>query len=63
MMGRQKKDGNHSPPKNKLVQDSEGNEENRYSVLDPNITKTDYSKEPEEAHKNTLKEKNPARNH
>jgi hypothetical protein len=29
MMGRQKRDRNHSPPKNKLVQDLEGNEENR----------------------------------
>jgi hypothetical protein len=28
MMGRGKRDGNHSPPQNKLVQDSEGNEEN-----------------------------------
>jgi hypothetical protein len=28
-MGRRKKDGNHSsPPKNNLIQDSEGNEEN-----------------------------------
>jgi hypothetical protein len=26
--GKMKKHGNHSPPKNKLVQDSEGNEEN-----------------------------------
>jgi hypothetical protein len=26
MMGRWKRDGNHSPPKNKLVQDSEGND-------------------------------------
>jgi hypothetical protein len=38
MMRRQKRDGNHSPPKNKLVQDSEGNEENRY--LDPDCNKT-----------------------
>jgi hypothetical protein len=30
-MGRQEKDGNHSHPKNKLIQDSEGNEENRYT--------------------------------
>jgi hypothetical protein len=28
MTGRRKRDGNHSAPKNKLVQDSEGNEEN-----------------------------------
>jgi hypothetical protein len=34
MMGRCKGDRNHSPPKNKLVQDSEGNEENGYPVPD-----------------------------
>jgi hypothetical protein len=27
-MGRLKRDGSHSPPQKKLVQDSEGNEEN-----------------------------------
>jgi hypothetical protein len=32
-MGRRKRDGNHSPPKNNLIQDSEGNEENGYPVL------------------------------
>jgi hypothetical protein len=26
-MGRRKRDGNHSPQKNNLIQDSEGNEE------------------------------------
>jgi hypothetical protein len=31
MMGRQKKQGNHFPHSKKLVQESEGNEENRYS--------------------------------
>jgi hypothetical protein len=37
------------PLKNKLVQDAEGNEENRYPVPDSNKTKTDYPKEhPEE---------------
>jgi hypothetical protein len=35
-MGRQKKDENHSPPQNKLVQDSEGNEENKYTDSDSN---------------------------
>jgi hypothetical protein len=34
-MGRQKMDENHSPPKNKLVEDSERNEENGYPVPDP----------------------------
>jgi hypothetical protein len=56
MMGRRKRDGNNSPPKNKLVQDLEGNEENRYPVPDFNKTKIDYPKEPTTAHKNTPKE-------
>jgi hypothetical protein len=34
-MGRQKRNGNHYPPKNKLVQDSEGNEENGYPTQAP----------------------------
>jgi muramidase (phage lysozyme) len=38
------------------VQDTEGNDENGYSVTDPNKTETDYSKEPNQAHKTTLKE-------
>jgi hypothetical protein len=45
-MGRQKKDGNHSPPKNKLVQDSEANEENGSPVPDTNKTRIDYSRNP-----------------
>jgi hypothetical protein len=53
MMERKK---NHSPPKNKLVQDSEGNEENGSPDPNSNKTKIDYPKEPNEAHKNTLKE-------
>jgi hypothetical protein len=48
-MGRWKKDGNHSPSKNKLVQDSEENEENRYLDPDSNKTKINYAKEPKEA--------------
>jgi hypothetical protein len=55
-MGRQKRYGNHSPPKNKLVQGSEGNEENRYPDPDSNKTKKNYAKEPKEAHKDILKE-------
>jgi hypothetical protein len=53
-MGRRKTDGNHSPPKNNLIQDSEGNEENRYQVLDSNKTKINDAKEPNDAHKNNL---------
>jgi hypothetical protein len=53
---RWKRDGNHSPLKNKLVQDSEGNEENRYPHPDSNKTKINDAKEPNKAHKNTLEE-------
>jgi TPP-dependent pyruvate/acetoin dehydrogenase alpha subunit len=42
--------------KNKVVQDLEQNEENRYPDPDSNKTKINYTKEPNEAHKNTLKE-------
>jgi hypothetical protein len=56
MMGRWKKEGNHFLPNNKLVQEPEGNEENRYSGPDSNKTKINYAKEPNEAHKNILKE-------
>jgi hypothetical protein len=45
MMGRRKRDGNHSSPKNKLGQDSEGNKENRYPDPDSNKTKINYTKE------------------
>jgi gas vesicle protein len=54
-MGTQKRDGNDSPTKNKLVQDSKGNEENRYQNPDYNKTKINSAKELKEAHKNTLK--------
>jgi hypothetical protein len=49
MTGRQKKVGNQFPPSNKLVQELEGNEENRYSDPDSNKTKINYAKEPNEA--------------
>jgi hypothetical protein len=55
-MGRQKRDENHSPSKNNLKQDSEGNEENGYPVPDSNKTKMNNVKEPNDAHKNNLKE-------
>jgi hypothetical protein len=46
-----------SPPKKKkLVNDSEGNEENGYPDPDSNKTKINCTKEPNKAHKNTLKE-------
>jgi hypothetical protein len=56
MMGRQKKQGNQFPHSKKLVQEPEGNEENRYSDPDSNKTKTNYAKEPNKAHKNNLKD-------
>jgi hypothetical protein len=43
-------------PNNKSVQEPEGNEENRYPDPDSNKTKVNYAKEPNEAHKNILKE-------
>jgi hypothetical protein len=55
-MGRRKMDENHSPPKNNLIQDSEGNEENGYPLVDSNKTKINNAKECKDAHKNTLKE-------
>jgi molecular chaperone DnaK (HSP70) len=56
MMGRQKKRGNQFPHSKKLVQEPEGNEQNRYSYPDYNKMKINYAKEPNEAHKNNLKE-------
>jgi hypothetical protein len=54
-MGRRKRDGNHSPSKNKVVQNLEQNEENGYPDPDSNKTKINYTKDPNEDHKNTLK--------
>jgi hypothetical protein len=56
MMGRQKKQENQFPQSKKLVQEPEGNEENRYSDPDSNKMKINYAKEPNETHKNNLKE-------
>jgi hypothetical protein len=56
MTGRQKKQGNQFPHSKKLVQEPEGNEENRYSDPESNKMKINYAKEPNEAHKNNLKE-------
>jgi hypothetical protein len=55
-MGRRKRDGNNSPPKNKVLQDLEWSEENGYTDPDSNKTKRNYTKEPNEDHKNILKE-------
>jgi hypothetical protein len=56
MTGRQKKYRNQFPHSKKLVQEPEGNEENRYSGPDSNKMKINYAKEPNETHKNNLKE-------
>jgi hypothetical protein len=56
MIGRQKKQGNQFPHSKKLVQEPEGNEENRYSDPHSNKTKINYAKKPNEAHKNNLKD-------
>jgi hypothetical protein len=55
-MGRRKREGNHSPPKNKVVQDFEQKEENGQPDSHSNKTQINYTKELNEAHKNTLKE-------
>jgi hypothetical protein len=44
------------PPKNKILRDLEQNEENGYPDPDSNKTKINYTKEHNEAYKNTLKE-------
>jgi hypothetical protein len=54
-MRRRKRDENHFLPQNNLIQDSERNEENRYPVPDSNKTEINDTKEPNDAHKNTLK--------
>jgi DNA-binding protein Fis len=56
MIRRWAKQGKQFPPSNKLVQNPEGNEENRYSDPDSNKMKINYAKEPNEADKNNLKE-------
>jgi hypothetical protein len=55
-MGKQKRDGKYSPHPKQISTNSEGNEENGYPVPDFNKTKKDYPNEPNEAHKNTLKQ-------
>jgi hypothetical protein len=56
VMGRQKKQGNQFPHSKKLVQEPQGNEDIRYPEPDSNKTKMNYAKEPNEAHKNNLKD-------
>jgi hypothetical protein len=54
--GKMKKGCKPFSPQNKLMQDSEGNEENGYPVPDSNKTKINDTREPSDAHKNILKE-------
>jgi hypothetical protein len=54
-MERRKRDGNYSLPQNNLIEDSEENEENVYSIPDSNKTKINDTKEHNDAHKNPLK--------
>jgi hypothetical protein len=57
MTGRQQKSqGKQFLHSKKLVQEPEGNEENRYLDPDSNKMKVNCAKEPNEAHKNKLKE-------
>jgi predicted house-cleaning noncanonical NTP pyrophosphatase (MazG superfamily) len=56
MMGRRRRDGNHSPQKNNSIQDSKGNELNGYPVPDLNKTMINITKEPSDTHIKTLKE-------
>jgi hypothetical protein len=51
----EKRDGNHSSPKNKVVQDLEPNEKNGYPDPDSNKTKVNYTKKPNKVHKTNLK--------
>jgi hypothetical protein len=57
-MGRRRRDGIHYPQKknNNSIQDSEGNEDNGYTVPDLNKTMINVTKEPSDTHKKTLKE-------
>jgi hypothetical protein len=48
--------GNQFPHSKKLLQEPEGNEESRYSDPDSNKMEIKYAKEPNEAHKNNIKE-------
>jgi hypothetical protein len=56
MTGKQKKQRNKFPHNKKLVQEPEGNEENRYSDSDSSKMKINYAKEPNEAQNNLKKD-------
>jgi hypothetical protein len=52
MMGRRRRDGNHSLHKNNSIQDSVGSEENGYPVPDPNKTMINVTKCGEQSRRN-----------
>jgi membrane-bound ClpP family serine protease len=52
MIGRQKKQGNQFPHSKKLLQEPEG----KHTQIQTNKMKINYAKEPNENHKNNLKE-------
>jgi hypothetical protein len=56
----EKRDGNHSPLKYNIIQDSEGNEENEYPVPDSKKIKMNYVQDPNEDHKKHSERRNPA---
>jgi hypothetical protein len=56
-MGKRRRDRNHSPQKNKSIQDSVGNEENGYPVPDLNKIMINVTKEPSDTHKKSSKKK------
>jgi hypothetical protein len=62
-MERRKRDGNHSSPKNNLIEDSEENEENGYQLLDSNKVKINNTREANYAHKKHHQRRNPASNY
>jgi hypothetical protein len=55
-MGRKRKNGNHFLPKNNSIPYLVVNEENGYTVPNPNKTMINVTQEPSDAHKKTLKE-------
>jgi hypothetical protein len=57
MKGRRRKIETTLLKKNSIL-DSVGNEENTYSVPDPKKSKINVTREPDDTHKNILKEKN-----
>jgi hypothetical protein len=56
-MGRRRRNGIHALQKNNSIQDSVGNEENGYPVIDLNKTSINVTKEDSNAHKKPTKKK------